>query len=186
MLLGVVGVGVLLALWVVVVVALAVWPVVLGGSVTMLLWAIWRLRQRQAPPPVAAESGALPIPRVQEPLPTSVLERIDRINRKAAALAERAGSSEDRYLVQRTLDDYLPEAVDAYLSLPPGSAERPVTPEGRTGLQLLEDQLDLLERSLDGITDHAWQRGAQRLLAHQRFLEERLGAGSTAELEVPR
>jgi hypothetical protein len=171
---------------VVVVVALALWPVVLGGSVTMALWAIWRFRQRTAPPPVAVESGALPISRVQEPLPPSVQERIDRIHRKAAALAERAGTSEDRYLVQRTLDDYLPEAVDAYLSLPPGSAERPVTPEGRTGLRLLEDQLDLLERSLDGITDHAWQRGAQRLLAHQRFLEERLGTGSAAELEVPR
>src|SRR5439155_24881429 len=106
MLLGVIGIAVLLALWAMVVVALALWPVVLGGAVTMGLWTLWRLRRRQAPPPMAIRADAVPVSRVQDALPPSVQERIDRILRKAEALAERAGSSEDRYLVQRTLDDY--------------------------------------------------------------------------------
>ena len=106
--------------------------------------------------------------------------------KKARALAGSAGSLEDRHLVQSTLDDYLPGAVEAYLSLPPGSAAWPVTPEGRTGLRLLEDQLDLLERNLDEIMGHAWQQGAQRLLAHERFLEQRIGSGLTGDLDIRR
>ena len=75
---------------------------------------------------------------------------------------------------------------DAYLSLPPGSADWPVTADGRTGLRLLEDQLELLERNLDEISGHAWRRGVRRLLAHERFLEDRLGLRLTKDLELPR
>jgi hypothetical protein len=177
----------------VVFVALALWPLVLLGGCGLLGW--WAMRRGRRRPAGAVDPSARLAP-VQAgplhafqpayPLPPSVLERIDRIRRKAAALEGSAGSPEDRYLVQSTLDDYLPRAVEAYRSLPPGSGEWPVTPDGRTGLRLLQDQLDLLERNLDEIAGHAWRDGAQRLLAHQRFLEERLGAGSTGDLDIAR
>jgi hypothetical protein len=175
-------------------IVLAVWPIALaGGCFALALWAMRRGWLRPAgagaPPPAtpaAVRPSQLPLLRPLYPLPPSVRERIERIRRKAEALEGSAGSPEDRYLVQSTLDDYLPGAVDAYRSLPPGSGEWPVTADGRTGLRLLQDQLDLLERNLDEIAGHAWRDGAQRLLAHQRFLEERLGVGSGRDLDIPR
>jgi hypothetical protein len=175
-------------------VALAMWPIAIAGACFGLaLWAIRRGWLRPAVaghpppgPPAAVQPGGPHLLRPLYPLPPPALERIDRIRRKADALAGSAASPEDRYLVQSTLDDYLPGAVEAYRSLPPGSGEWPVTADGRTGLQLLQDQLDLLERNLDQIAGHAWRDGAQRLLAHQRFLEERLGAGSMRDLDIPR
>jgi hypothetical protein len=178
----------------VLIVAVAVWPIALAGGCFVLgLWAMRRGWLRPAGaghpparPPTAVRPGDLPLLRPLYPLPPSVREQMDRIRRKAEALAGSAGSPEDRYLVQSTLDDYLPGAVEAYRSLPPGSGEWPVTADGRTGLRLLQDQLDLLERNLDEIAGHAWRDGAQRLLAHQRFLEERLGVGSARDLDIPR
>ena len=175
-------------------IVLAVWPLALAGACLGLgLWAMRRGWLRPAgagapppAPPAAVQPGDLPLLRPLYPLPPAVLERIDRIRQKAEALAGSAAGPEDRYLVQSTLDDYLPGAVEAYRSLPPGSGEWPVTADGRTGLRLLEDQLDLLDRNLDEIAGHAWRDGAQRLLAHQRFLEQRLGAGSTRDLDIPR
>jgi hypothetical protein len=160
------------------------WPLVIPAG--CLLLGVWAYRRSRPVPPSPPPEPAVLRDASWSMLPVTARERVDRIRWKAGALAESTGSSEDRYLVQRTLDDYLPGAVDAYLSLPPGSADWPVTPEGRTGLTLLEDQLDLLERNLDQIAGHAWQQGAQRLLAHQRFLEERLGPGLREELDLPR
>jgi hypothetical protein len=177
----------------VVVVALAVWPLLLLGGCLLLGW--WAMHRGRLRPAVAVDPsarlapvqpGPLHVSQPPYPLPPSVLERIERVRRKAAALEGSAGSPEDRYLVQSTLDDYLPGAVAAYRSLPPGSDDWPVTPDGRTGLRLLQDQLDLLERNLDEIAGNAWRDGARRLLAHQRFLEERLGVGSTGDLDIPR
>jgi hypothetical protein len=185
----------------VVLVALALWPVgLVGGCFLLGLWAIRRGWLRPATagdlsgrPPAAVAPRPLHVSRpglftfsTAYPLPPSVVERIDRIRRKGGALAGSAASPEDRYLVQSTLDDYLPGAVEAYRSLPPGSGEWPATPDGRTGLRLLEDQLDLLERNLDEIAGHAWRDGTQRLLAHERFLEERLGVGPAGDLDIPR
>jgi hypothetical protein len=165
--------------------AMVAWPIVIpGGCVLLGVWVLRRTRPRAAPRAAVAVADGLDVSGHADALPASARERIDRILQKARALADSAGSLEDRHLVQGTLDEYLPGAVEAYLSLPPGSAEWPVTPEGRTGLRLLEDQLDLLERNLDEIMGHAWQQGAQRLLAHERFLEQRFGAGLTEDLYI--
>jgi hypothetical protein len=167
--------------------ALTVWPiVVVGGPILLLWWGVNRAGRRPAARPhAAARPSVRHVSPSMDALPQSVRERIDRIRLKAEALDDSAHSLEDRHLVQSTRDRYLPVAVDAYLSLPPGSAEWPVAADGRTGLRVLEDQLDLLERSLDRIAGHAWQRGTQRLLAHERFLEQRL-AGLTEDLDIPR
>jgi hypothetical protein len=167
--------------------AMVAWPIVIpGGCVLLGVWVLRRTRPRAAPLAAVAVAGGLHASGHADALPPSARERVDRILQKARALADSAGSLEDRHLVQGTLDEYLPGAVEAYLSLPPGSAEWPVTPEGRTGLRLLEDQLDLLERNLDEIMGHAWQQGAQRLLAHERFLEQRFGSGLTEDLYIRR
>src|SRR5438309_99051 len=105
--------------------ALAVWPVVLlAGCATVAAWAL-RTRRPAVSAPVI-RPGAVQVARLSDALPPSARERVDRVTRKAQALVGRAGGSGDEYLVQRTLDDYLPASVDAYLSLPPGSADWPV------------------------------------------------------------
>jgi hypothetical protein len=168
--------------------ALAVWPVVVvGGPVLLVSWAVRRAGRRSpARPHEAVRPSVRHLSPSADALPQTVQERINRIRLKAEALAHSAHSLEDRHLVESTTDRYLPGAVDAYLSLPPGSAEWPAAPDGRTGLGLLEHQLDMLERNLDKIAGHAWQHGTQRLLAHERFLEERLGPAATEDLDIRR
>jgi hypothetical protein len=112
-------------------------------------------------------------------LPEGVQARIEEIRRKAWGLLQHAerfpAASESLYLVRRTLDEYLPGTVNTYLALPPGADDRPVAPDGRTALQVLREQLDVLDRKLDEIAGDLWSNNIERLLANGRFLNERFG-----------
>jgi hypothetical protein len=125
------------------------------------------------PPP--AEPTRDPLER----LPEEQRAQVDRIRRKGAALLQRAEQfptgSRNLHLVQRTLDTYLPATLSSYLAMPPGADEWVVAPDGRTGLQVLRDQLTLLEAKLDEVNKDLWQADVQRLLANERFLEEHFG-----------
>ncbi|MFD1730418.1 hypothetical protein ACFSC4_03815 [Deinococcus malanensis] len=48
---------------------------------------------------------------------------------------------------------------------------------GKTGGELLREQLDLLLRAVQELLGGALQASSQDLLTHQRFLEERFGTG---------
>jgi hypothetical protein len=145
---------------------------------------------RPAAPPAPARHA---VPHAD--LPATVRAKVQRTERRARELLDRGGpsaiSQEDRVLVQRTLQDYLPHALRAYRALPPGSGEWAVTADGKTGAQLLEEQLDLIEESLRQIEVRIWRSGAERMLAQQRFLEERFGTtansdeGGDDELRLP-
>jgi hypothetical protein len=148
------------------------------------------LPPRPRPAPVPAPAAPLRSPLAD--LPPAVRAQVERIRLKARSLLDRPRESrlapEDAHLVEHTLRDYLPHAIDAYLALPPGSADWPVAADGRTGVQVLTSQLQILERGLDAAAGRVWRNGAQRLMAHQRFLEERFGKRDEAlgELELPR
>lgn len=90
--------------------------------------------------------------------------------------------SEDLYVIQRTAVDYLPSTITAYLALPDGYATTHVLQDGKTALQLLREQLQLLEDRLDEITDAVHQQDSDRLVANGRFLEERFGQGGSLAL----
>ncbi len=128
-----------------------------------------------APPPPPAEPARDPLER----LPEEQRAQVDRIRQKSAALLQRAEQfptgSRNLHLVQRTLDTYLPATLNSYLAMPPGADEWVVAPDGRTGLQVLRDQLALLEAKLDEVNRDLWQADVQRLLANERFLEEHFG-----------
>ncbi len=66
-----------------------------------------------------------------------------------------------------------------------GGDDRPITSDGRTALQVLRDQLDLLDSKLDEVAEDLQQRNVDRLLAHQRFLEQHFGDLSAAEPGPP-
>ena len=90
--------------------------------------------------------------------------------------------SQDLYVIQRTATDYLPAALDAYLALPADYATSRPVQDGRTAKQVLLEQLELIDSKMEEVADAVHQRDTDRLLASGRFLEERFGKG---DLSLP-
>ena len=117
--------------------------------------------------------------RLRGRVPDDVLAAVARIHTRVHELAERPEAfppgSADAYVVERTTLDYLPTALERYLNLPRGYANRVPVSGGRTARQILLAQLALLETQLDEVLDAVAKGDADRLLAHGRFLEDRFG-----------
>jgi len=122
-------------------------------------------------------------------VPSDVIARLTSIRQRTLELLPKAndlpGGSQDLYVLQRTATDYLPTSVRMYVALPPAYATTHVVQDGKTPLQVLQDQLDLLDAQMAEIGDAVNQRDSDRLLAQGRFLEERFGRQSS-ELNLPR
>ncbi len=121
-------------------------------------------------------------------VPPQVMVKVLGIQRQIQALLPHAlefpTGSEDLFVIQRTATDYLPTALQAYLSLPPDFATRTVVQDGKTPLQVLLDQLDLIDSRMAEVADAIHRKDSDRLLANGRFLEERFGRGSS-DLRLP-
>ncbi len=135
-------------------------------------------------PPTAPEPSPAPAspPDPLERLPLGARVMVEQIRHKAALLLQHADrfpvGSKDLFVLRRTTEEYLPATLDAYLALSPEYDDRPVAPDGRTGLQVLRDQLRLLDAKLDEIADDLQRQNVDRLLANERFLEEHFGRRS--------
>jgi hypothetical protein len=116
-------------------------------------------------------------------LPIDVQVKVEQIRRKVEVLLGFADRfppfSQDLFLVRQTASDYLPRTIDAFLSLPRESIEKPLTAEGKTPVQELRKQLELLDGKLDEIAQALQRQDVDRLLANRRFLEERFGRAAT-------
>jgi len=77
----------------------------------------------------------------------------------------------EMWLLRQTCINYLPSALEHYLSLPSDRASEPVL-DGRSARQVLDEQLALIERRLDQMATRAYQRQAGGLLTHARFVAE--------------
>ncbi len=112
-------------------------------------------------------------------LPADAQSRVAQIRQEILELlphaAEFPPGSPDLYVLQRMAVDYLPTTIEAYLALPPGYATGRVVQEGKTPLQVMTDQLELLDAKMDEIAEAVHQRDSDRLLANGIFLEERFG-----------
>jgi len=121
-------------------------------------------------------------------LPPGIAAMVERVRDRAAALRSPGQSEllspEDQQHIDRTLNEYLPNCLATYRSLPAGSADWAAGPEGETAGQLVERQLGLLEESLDRIGQRVFQAGAAQLIAQQRFLEERLRPAAESDLHL--
>lgn len=95
-----------------------------------------------------------------------------------------SGASQELFILQRTATDYLPTAVESYLSLPRDYANSHPIEEGKTARQVLLEQLDLLSAQMNEVADAVARNDVDRLLAHGRFLEERFGSSQLA-IEPP-
>jgi hypothetical protein len=142
------------------------------------------------PPPVPGPLPPPPQPVVNlNRLPADAEKQADRIRRKAAVLGQHPDrfpiGSKDLYTVQHTETDYLPSTVNTYLEVPTWSVNT-ATPDGRTPVQILTSQLDLLEGKLDEIAESVRKQRVDNLLANERFLEQNFGKPDPEELSIPR
>lgn len=135
-------------------------------------------RHQEVPPPDAVQAMGQ-----DHRLPGDVRARLvalDLRTREALTYLQSNGqvSSEAAYLARAIREEYAPTAVQAYLKLPRSQAETAPLPGGRTGGELLREQLDLLLSAVQDLLGGALKASGQELLTHQRFLEERFGRGS--------
>jgi hypothetical protein len=137
-----------------------------------------RPRSRPAPRPGPARpvQPSPPKPTPRRELPIDVQVKVEQIKRKADVLlgyADRSPPfSQDLHIVRQTTADYLPRTTEAYLALP-GTDDPVVAATGKTALQELREQLELLDSKLDDIAQDLQRQDLDHLLANRRFLEER-------------
>jgi hypothetical protein len=77
------------------------------------------------------------------------------------------------YLIERTVSDYLPTALDAYLRLPAGYVSSQPGSHGRAAVDVLAEELDFLDTQMRELAEIVHRIGMDRLLAHRRFLADR-------------
>jgi hypothetical protein len=86
-------------------------------------------------------------------------------------------SAHDRFVIERTVDDYLPSALSTYLKLPATYRSMPLRDaEGKTANEILSEELDLLLQRMSEVADTAYRKDVEALLVHGRFLRSKFGA----------
>lgn len=116
-------------------------------------------------------------------LPESSRERIgalhDRLTEAVSYVAERnLDSGLHGFNLEQIRDDFAPNAIKSYLSLPPSTARTTVLVDGKTGEVLLNEQLDLLIKGVDQQLVAAAMASGDQLVAGERFLREKFGTRS--------
>jgi len=111
-------------------------------------------------------------------VPADVTTRIQRIeltirSEILPALDALPPGSEELYLIERTARDWLPTAVERYLTLPADYVSSQPGSRGWTALQVLLEELDLLDAETRRVAEVVHRADMDRLLAHRRFLNER-------------
>jgi hypothetical protein len=118
---------------------------------------------------IGAAAGRVPpevltrLQRIELTIRTEILPRLDCLPLGAPEL----------YLVERTVSDYLPTAVEAYLRLPNGYVSSQPGSSGRAALHVLVEELDFLDAEMRQVAEVVHRTDMDRLLAHKRFLIDR-------------
>ncbi len=118
---------------------------------------------------IGAAAGRVPpevlsrIQRIELRIRTEILPRLDCLPLGAPEL----------YLIERTVADYLPTAVEAYLRLPTGYVSSQPGSQGRAAVDVLVEELDFLDAEMRQVAELVHRTDMDRLLAHKRFLIDR-------------
>ena len=75
--------------------------------------------------------------------------------------------------VRKIAFDYLPDALNQYLALPPSLARTQRLHSGKTAEESLNEQLGLLDNTLRDLSKSLFEQDAGGLLVHGRFLREK-------------
>ena len=125
--------------------------------------------QRRLSEKLAAVSGRVPpevmirLRRIELAIRSEILPRLEVLPL----------GSHELYLVERTASAYLPAALDAYLCLPAGYVSPLPGTEGRSALDILLEELDVLEAGMRSVAATVHRADMTRLLVHQHFLNAR-------------
>lgn len=129
------------------------------------------------------------VARVRKRLPKEILVQVEEIKtlilEMLPTISDMEQADRNLYLVRQTVLDYLPQALEHYLSLPPAYANLHPIQDGKTARLLLEEQLTLLRDQMQQIQRDLHQRDADALVAHTRFLQETIGQSQGFEF-VPK
>ena len=121
--------------------------------------------------------------RLEGRLPDDV---VDSVRRTCAELSEAHArlpvNGREAHLVHRVATDYLPTTLRIFLELPPAWARRHTGFHGRTALDLLREQLDVLEVGARELHEALLAGDGERLVANGAFLAERFGDDSDLDL----
>lgn len=120
---------------------------------------------------------------VKEKLPPDALAKVqvisDTIGEILPSYQESGLGPQELFAVQRTVDDYLPSALQSYLKLPAAYTSIPLPEaDGKTAHQVLSDQLDLLIQKMREVADATHRKDVEALLTHGRFLEDKFGSSN--------
>lgn len=120
-------------------------------------------------------------------LPSDLMDRLARV-RDAITDALKVAREDDllsaeAFDARQAATEYLPTAVNAYITLPRAYAEETVVQDGKTSRELLQEQFDLIENAMRAVVDGRARAGAEKLAVQGRFLREKFPARSR-EFEV--
>jgi phage shock protein PspC (stress-responsive transcriptional regulator) len=116
--------------------------------------------------------------RLRERAGPDTLTTLQRIEEKLGFLIEHSGSSAELFdfkpfEVRKIAFDYLPDTINNYLQLPPQLARTERLRDGRSAEQALQEQLHLLDHALADLTRSYFDRDAESLLIHGRFIKDK-------------
>ena len=97
-------------------------------------------------------------------------------------LASGSGMDQNVFNVRQTALEYLPDAVEKYLSLPEEFRETEALLNGKTAQQTFGEQLELLDNTMKKLMASVYQEDASGLLMHGSFLKEKF---AETRFEVP-
>ena len=126
---------------------------------------------------VGAAAGRVPpeilarMQRIELTLRTEILPHLDCLPLGAPEL----------YLIERTVSDYLPTAVEAYLRLPRGYVSSQPGSQGRAAIDVLVEELDFLDAEMRQVAEVVHRTDMDQLLAHKRFLADRFRRNATGD-----
>jgi len=121
-------------------------------------------------------------------IPADIRERAQRLDREAVSvltyLREHGAPTAQVFEVEQIQTDFGPQALRSYLALAPGTEDTDEVLDGKTGHQLIVEQLDLLLAQVDAHLHRASRLGSDELLANHRFLTEKFGHRGDSELTI--
>lgn len=97
-------------------------------------------------------------------------------------------SLENSFDARRIAITYLPEALNAYLSIPASYARTRVLANGKTALDTFNDTIVELEAKVGQLAEDLASQDAQAFLAHSQFLTQKFGSrelSGAALLDLP-
>jgi hypothetical protein len=156
-------------------------------------WEQWHGAPAQQPAPRVDLTKSEPVDTLTSlaalsDMPADVRQRAQRLDRECMStltyLRGHGAPTAQVFEVEQIQTDFGPQALKSYLALAPGTADTTEVLDGKTGHQLIVEQLDLLLAQVAAHLHRAARLGSDELLANHRFLTEKFGTGGDSQLSI--